>query len=45
MGRGGLNPIFFLSISFSWVNLKLHTENQLHMMCGSAIKVCVGGGC
>ena len=40
----GLNPNFFLSISFSWVNLRLHTENQLHMMPGRALKVCVGGG-
>ena len=38
------NPTFFLSISFSWVNLRLHTENQLHMMPGRALKVCVGGG-
>ena len=34
---------FFLSISFSWVDLRLHTENQLHMMPGRALKVCVGG--
>ena len=41
---GGLhNPIFFLSISSSWVNLSLHTENQLYTLPGSALKVCVGG--
>ena len=36
---GVLTLIFFLSISFSWVNLRLHTKNQLHMMPGSALKV------
>ena len=43
-GWGGLDPNFFPSISFSWVNIRLHTENQLHMMPGRALKVCVGGG-
>jgi hypothetical protein len=34
----------FLSISSSWVNIRLHTENQLHTLPGSALKVCVVGG-
>ena len=44
MGEGGLIPIFLLSISSSWVNMRLHTENQLYTMPGSALKVCVVGG-
>ena len=40
-GWGGHNLIFFLSISSSWVNLWLHTENQLFMLLVSALKVCV----
>ena len=28
-GGGGLIPIFFLRISSSWVNIRLHNENQL----------------
>jgi hypothetical protein len=44
MRGGGLNHNFFLSISFSWVNLRLHTENQLHVMPGRTLKVCVGAG-
>jgi hypothetical protein len=44
-GGGGLHsPICFLSISSSWVNIRLHTENQLHTLPGSALKVCVVGG-
>ena len=39
-GGGGLNS-FFLSISSSWVNLRLHTENQLYTVPGSALTVCV----
>ena len=31
----------FLSSSSSWVNLRLHTENQLNTLHGSALKVCV----
>ena len=41
---GGHNPICFLSISSSWVNIRLHTENQLYTLPGSALKVCVVGG-
>jgi hypothetical protein len=33
--------VFFLSISSSWVNIRLHTENQLYTLPGSALKVCV----
>ena len=44
MGEGGLIPIFLLGISSSWVNMRLHTENQLYTMPGSALKVCVVGG-
>jgi hypothetical protein len=36
-GGGRLNPNCFLSISFSWFNLRLHTKNQLHMMHGSRV--------
>jgi hypothetical protein len=39
-GRGG-NPNFFLCLSSSLVNLSLHTENQLCIMLGSALTVCV----
>jgi hypothetical protein len=41
---GGGTLFFFLCYSSSWVNLRLHTENQLCTMSGSALKVCVGGG-
>ena len=42
---GGVhNPIFFLSIFFSWVNLRLHTKKQLYTLPGSAFKVSVVGG-
>ena len=34
----------FLSISSSWVNLRLHTEMQLYTLPGNALKVCVVGG-
>ena len=45
LGRGGgYIPIFLLSISSSWVNLRLHTESQLYTLPGSALTVCVGGG-
>ena len=45
MGWGGSgNPNFFLCLSSSLVNPRLYTENQLCVMPGSALKVCVGGG-
>jgi hypothetical protein len=44
MGGGGVITIFFLRISSSWVNLRLHTENQLDTLPGSVLKVCVVGG-
>jgi hypothetical protein len=37
------NPKFFLHFSSSWVKVRLHPENQLHMLSGSALKVYVGG--
>ena len=41
-GEGGLgNPNFCLSISFSWINLRLHTKNKLSKLPGSTLKVCV----
>ena len=41
-GGGGVITLFFsLSISSSWVNLKLHTENHLYMLPG---RLCGGGG-
>ena len=47
-GRGGLgDPYFFLYISSSWVKIRLHTENELPRLPGSALKVPVvgwGGG-
>ena len=33
-GRGSANPNDFLSISFSWDNLKLDTENKLSELPG-----------
>ena len=42
---GGLgDPYFFLHISSSWVKIRLHTENQLPGLPGSALKVSVGWG-
>ena len=41
---GGSYAYFILCISSSWVNLRLHTENQLYTLPGSALKVCGGGG-
>jgi hypothetical protein len=35
---------FLLHISSSWVNIRLHTENQLPRLPGSALKVPGGGG-
>ena len=43
MHRPG-NPNVFLCLSSSLVNPRLHTENQLCIMPGSALKVCVVGG-
>ena len=44
-GVGGSGyPNFFLCHSSSLVNPRFHTENQLCIMPGSALKVCVGGG-
>ena len=40
MGWGGI----FIGFSFRLGNLRLHTENQLCIMPGTALKVCVGGG-
>jgi hypothetical protein len=34
----------FLCLSSSLVNPRLHTENQLCIMPGSALTVCVSGG-
>ena len=42
-GRGACNPNCFLQISSSLVKVRLHTDNQLPRMPGSALKVCVGG--
>ena len=39
-----MHPYFFLYISSSWVKIRLHTENELPMLPGSALKVPVGGG-
>ena len=45
MVGGGLgDPYFFLHISFSWVKIRLHTENQLPTLSGSALKVVMWGG-
>ena len=38
------NHFLFLSFSSTWVNLRLHTENQLCNTPGSGLTVCVGGG-
>ena len=37
-------PIIFLYISSSWVELRLHNENQLPRLSGSGLKVCGGVG-
>jgi hypothetical protein len=39
----GGDPNFFFDL-FYLAKLRLHTENQLCIMLGSALKVCVGGG-
>ena len=38
------DPYFFLHISSSWVKIRLHTENELPMLSGSALKVELVGG-
>ena len=44
-GGGGLgDPYFFLHISSSLVKIRLHTENQLPKLSGSALKVVVWVG-
>ena len=40
---GGGDPYFFLYISSSWVKIRLHTENHLPGLPGSALKVCLVG--
>ena len=42
LGFGGGGGVIFV-FSSGWVNPRLHTENQLSIMLGSALKVCVGG--
>ena len=44
-GGGGalLTPIFFLHISSSWVEIRLHTENRPPRLSRSALKVSMGG--
>jgi hypothetical protein len=39
--RRGRGTLIFLSISSSYVDLWLHTENQLYTLPASASKVCV----
>jgi hypothetical protein len=41
---GGVTLIFLLHILPSWVNVRLHTENWLCNLPGSALKVPVVGG-
>ncbi len=43
-GGGSGDPYFFLHISSSWVKIRLHTENHLPGLPGSALKVCLVGG-
>ncbi len=43
MGGGSGDPYFFLHISSSWVKIRLHTENHLPGLPGSALKVCLVG--
>ena len=44
MGRGRCDLNFYLHILSSLVNIRLHTENWLCNLPGSALKVPVGGG-
>ena len=39
-----LSSIFFGGCLSSWVKIRLHTENQLPRLPGSALKVSGGGG-
>ena len=38
-----LSSIYFLGVLSYWVKIRLHTENQLPRLPGSALKVPVGG--
>ena len=38
------NIVVVFHNSSSWAKIRLHTENQLHGLPGSALKVSVGGG-
>ena len=40
-GGGSGDPNFFLHISSTKVNIRLHTKNHRPMLPGSALKVCV----
>ena len=42
--KGSADPIFFLHIYINWVKIRLHAENQLTRLSGSALKVSVDGG-
>ena len=42
-GGGSGDPNFFLHISSSWVKIRLHAENHLPRLPGSALKVSVVG--
>ena len=44
-----MTPIFFVHIPSNWIEIRLSTKNQVPMLPGSTIKVCVvvgwwGGG-
>ena len=43
-GGGSGDPNFFLDLSFTKVNIRLHTKNHRPMLPGGALKVCVVGG-
>ena len=38
---GGGTPIFFVHIPSNWIEIRLSTKNQVPMLPGSTIKVCV----
>jgi hypothetical protein len=40
-GGGGVTPIFFVHIPSNWIEIRLSTKNQVPMLPGSTIKVCV----
>ena len=42
-GGGGVTLIFLLLILSRYVMVRLHSENQLHSLPGSTLKVCLGG--